>query len=266
MKRAIHTVFIMKENILFLEEWINYHMLLGFNKFYLYDNSKVQKTGGCHPRHKCFTPQKVNKYNVNYDELVKMDNKEMQTYIQQLCNKYKCVKIIEWSPKKNGIVLHNQKEAHNHCLKLLKKDRIDWCANIDMDEYIVLKDHSNINDYINRLPSNIKNIRLGQVRFDSRFNNLDKLVTDITKSELDKLPRGHSNKNIYNVNSTKLLDIHKWHPTNTVYKEIVPKTDIIWFNHYKMNQKEYNIVDNIHHDIKDKIRRYSVDYIPINKL
>ena len=43
MQIAIHTVFILKENILFLEEWIKYHILLGFNKFYLYDNSKVTK-------------------------------------------------------------------------------------------------------------------------------------------------------------------------------------------------------------------------------
>ena len=33
---AIHSVFIAKENILFLEEWIDYHLLIGFNRFYLY--------------------------------------------------------------------------------------------------------------------------------------------------------------------------------------------------------------------------------------
>ena len=64
MQIAIHSVFILKENILFLEEWIKYHILLGFNKFYLYDNSKVTKSGGCHINHKCFNPGKVNKYNV----------------------------------------------------------------------------------------------------------------------------------------------------------------------------------------------------------
>ena len=31
---------------LFLEEWIDYHVKLGFNTFYLYDNSKVVKSGG----------------------------------------------------------------------------------------------------------------------------------------------------------------------------------------------------------------------------
>lgn len=47
-KYAIHTIFIAKENILFLEQWIDYHMILGFNLFYLYDNSKVEITGGEH--------------------------------------------------------------------------------------------------------------------------------------------------------------------------------------------------------------------------
>ena len=32
---AIHTVFILKENILFLEEWIKYHIHIGFDNFYL---------------------------------------------------------------------------------------------------------------------------------------------------------------------------------------------------------------------------------------
>ena len=40
---AVHAVFISKENIVFMEEWIDYHIQLGFNRFYLYDNSKVTK-------------------------------------------------------------------------------------------------------------------------------------------------------------------------------------------------------------------------------
>jgi hypothetical protein len=268
MNIAIHTVFILKENILFLEEWINYHILLGFNKFYLYDNSEVQKKGGEHHllSNKNFTPGKINKYNVNYDKIVKMDKKQMQNYVQQICDKYKCVEIIRWAPKRNGVISHQQKYAHMNCLKRLKKDNIKWCANIDMDEYIVLKDYNNIGDYIDRLPSNIKNIKLGQLRFDSRFNNLDKLVTDILNTEIKELPRWHSNKNIYNVRCTKLLDVHTWYPNNSIYKEIVPDTNIIWFNHYKLNQQEYNIVDNIHQVIKEKIKKESASFIPINNM
>ena len=36
---GIHTVFIAKENILFLKEWILYHKYMGIEHFFLYDNS-----------------------------------------------------------------------------------------------------------------------------------------------------------------------------------------------------------------------------------
>lgn len=39
IKLAIHTIFILKENLPFLREWIAYHINLGFDKIYLYDNT-----------------------------------------------------------------------------------------------------------------------------------------------------------------------------------------------------------------------------------
>ena len=257
MKIAIHTVFILKENILFLEEWIYYHILLGFNKFYLYDNSKVTKSGGCHPKHKCFKPGKVSKYGVNYNQVVDMTDTQMNQYVQKLCEKYKCIEFIEWSPKgKEGNILHNQVEAHNDCLKKLKKDKIDWCANIDMDEYIVIKDFDNIGEYISSLPTEIKNIKLGQIRFDSRFNNLDKLVTDITDAEIKDLDRNHSNKNIYNVENTIKAAVHSIQIKKD-FLEYRPSTKEIWFNHYKININDYKHVNNINVNIKTKLNKYS---------
>ena len=256
MKMAIHTVFILKENILFLEEWIYYHILLGFNKFYLYDNSKVIKSGGCHPNHKCFKPGKVNKYGANYDKIVNMTDTQMNQYVQKLCEKYKCIEIIEWSPTdKEGNILHNQTEAHNHCLKILKRDTIDWCANIDMDEYIVINDFDNIEKYISSLPSKINNIRLGQLRFDSRFNNLDKLVTDITNAEIIDIQRNHSNKNIYKVENTIRMNVHAvW--TNIYGSEYLPSTKDIWFNHYKLSHNKFKSSNNnIHVNIKTKLNK-----------
>ena len=47
-------------------------MLLGFNLFFLYDNSKVQKTGGEHNLENQFIANKINKYKINYDEIVKL--------------------------------------------------------------------------------------------------------------------------------------------------------------------------------------------------
>ncbi len=261
MKVAIHNVFILKENILFLEEWINYHILLGFNKFYLYDNSKVTKSGGCHPNHKCFNPGKISKYGVNYDQVVNMTDTQMYLYVQKLCEKYKCIEFIEWSPTdKKGNILHNQSQAHNHCLKKLKKDKIDWCANIDMDEYIVINRFDNIRKYISLLSNKISNIKLGQTRFDSRFNNLDKLVTDITNAEIKNINRSHSNKNIYNVKNTIKTSVHSATVKGIEYK---PRLSEIKFNHYKLNQKKYKRVNNINKKIKNKLRFNKKTFIPL---
>ena len=36
---GMHTVFLARENIAYLKEWIVYHALLGVQHFYLYDNT-----------------------------------------------------------------------------------------------------------------------------------------------------------------------------------------------------------------------------------
>jgi hypothetical protein len=257
MKVAIHTVFILKENILFLEEWIYYHILLGFNKFYLYDNSNMGKVTGFDLKCKLIIPQMVSKYGVNYDQLVNMTDTQMDQYVQKLCEKYKCIEIIEWSPTdKEGNILYNQVEAHNHCLKKLKRDKIDWCANIDMDEYIVIQDFDNIREYISSLSLKIKNINLGQIRFDSRFNNIDKLVTDITNADAIDVNRNHSNKNIYNCENTIKAEVHSI-KIKKGFLEYKPSTKEIWFNHYKLKANNYKHVNNINVNIKTKLNKYS---------
>ena len=129
-----------------------------------------------------------------------------------------------------------------------------------MDEYIVIKDFDNIGEYISSLPTEIKNIKLGQIRFDSRFNNTDKLVTDITNAEIKDLNRNHSNKNIYNVKHTIKAHVHYVvlnRSFNSNIREYRPSTKEIWFNHYKINSNDYKHVNNINVNIKTKLNKYS---------
>lgn len=258
---AIHSVFILKENILFLEEWIDYHIQLGFNRFYLYDNSKVSNSCIWNTQHTHFKEGKINKYNVNYEELIKLSNNELYNKLYKIMNKYKCIKLIDWSPKDMfGKVYYKQREAHLDCLNKLKNDKIKWCANIDMDEYIVLKNHATIQDYINSLDSKVSNILLSQKRFDSRFNNIGKPVTSIVSMEKTQLELNHSNKCIYRVANTKSLNIHGWFGTGKQHAYNI--TDI-WFNHYKLNSNDYVIEDNINKNIKRKINENYKTYIKI---
>lgn len=262
MKIAIHTVFILKENILFLEEWINYHILLGFNKFYLYDNSKVNKITGWDTRHsKTIIFGKINKYNINYGELVNMDDNQMNEYLQKICDKYKCIEIIEWSPTDaGGRILYNQSDAHRDCFEKLKNDNIDWCAYIDMDEYIVMSKYDNIENYLFSLRPEINNVKMGQLRFETRFYNLDKLITNITKSEIKTIARHESNKNIFKVINTKSPNIHS--VALNCGREHIPSIHEICINHYKLKEGEYKEIDNIHPNIKSQLNKET--FISIN--
>lgn len=235
MKIAIHTVFILKENALFIEEWIQHHLELGFNRFYLYDNSKVEVPGDFDKKNKDLVPGKVNKYNVNYENFVIPEG-----FLKDLVKKYPCVKITEWSPKnKDGKITYAQEMAHAHCLQIMKQDKIDWCANIDIDEFIISQ---NIRTYISELNPKVSNIKLGQVLFDSRFNNLNIPVKQIRKASKNQPQRSHSNKNIYKVYDTFLMSVHDWAGRNACYK---PDIAEIWFNHYKLNESDYVFLNNI---------------------
>lgn len=263
MCTAIHSVFILKENILFLEEWIDYHILLGFDKFYLYDNSKVSLSGGCHVKSNHFNVGKVNKYGVDYDSIVNLTNEKLYEKLNLIKYKYKCVNIIEWSPKdKHGNILFNQSEAHNHCLKRMKEDNIEWCANIDMDEYIVINNYDNIKEYLNSINEKVSSIYLTQKRFDSRFNNLNSPVTSIDKMEINPLPLNHSNKIIYKVMNTNSMKIHS---CDCKGEKIMPTLDNnIWFNHYKLNIKEFKTTNVISNKIREAIKdNYYNNYIKI---
>ena len=254
MKIAIHSVFILKENILFLEEWIDYHMTIGFDKFYLYDNSKVSKVTGWDLRHQHIQLGKINKYHINYDNIINMSEEEIQDFIKNICNKYKCIEIIEWSPKdSDGNILYNQREAHNDCLKRLKNDKINWCANIDMDEYIVV--NGTIKKFIKNKRKKFSNISMGQILFDSRFNNIGKSIVNINKIPIEQCTRKHSNKLLYKVKDTEELNIHTWKGNGRTCR---PRLKELCFNHYKImidkDKDNHKIFSNIKKQIKTKIK------------
>ena len=263
---AIHAVFISKENILFLEEWIDYHIQLGFNKFYLYDNSKVTKKSAFDSKNKNLNPGKVNKYNVNYDELVNLNQSQVNEIMDKIVKKYNGkVNIIEWSPKdKDGNVLYNQKEAHAHCLKRMKLEGVNWCASIDIDEFIVIKKEGgkSINEFINKLDPQVSNISLDQILFQNRFENIDKNVIDIDKANKKNgqfIANVSSVKNIFRVVDTQTLGIHTWQGKG---KKIRGK-DIL-FNHYKLNDThtdKFHKLDNIDKGIKSNIHKNSKNYV-----
>jgi hypothetical protein len=236
MKVAIHTVFIAKENILFLEEWIDYHIEIGFGPFYLYDNSKVDKLTGSDLIYATKTVfQKINRHGVPYGELVKLTTEEVSDLLQKIVAKYaNLIHLVEWSPvDSDGRILYNQCSAQRACLKQLKQTDIQWCANIDMDEFIVLnRDYRSIQTYLETLDGNIFSVSIGQILFDNRFNHIGSPILSINKTSTWIPPLNYSPKYIYNVQATTYMETHY---AKGVGITVSPPLNQIRFNHYKLD-------------------------------
>ena len=269
-KIAIHSVFIVKENILFLEEWIDYHIQIGVDAFYLYDNSKVEKRTGIDAHKKHMIPGKVNKYNINFDKVVNLTDEQINEVLNKIKDKYNGIlNIIEWSRRDaGGKVCYFQEEAHKDCHNRLKEANIEWCVSIDLDEFIVLKDQM-LKDYLTSLKSDISSVLLSQIEFESRFSNIGKPIVEINKMNEIIPEMNKATKYIYRVKNAKQLKVHVCSHSG---KQIHPPTNVIWFNHYKIYFKDNNnckiIQPNMNKDIIFKItenfKNYFINSIPTN--
>lgn len=100
---------IAKNENAYLYEWAAYHLALGFSHIYLYDNNDID--GEC------------------------INDVFASTEIQ---NK---ITIIDVRGQK-----YIQKHIYNLCYQQMQ---FDWCAFIDIDEFIVLENHLNISEFLN---------------------------------------------------------------------------------------------------------------------
>ena len=261
---AIHTVFVALENILFMEEWLDYHLRYGFNRFYLYDNSKSQGLGKWYrqrmDRSQKMVPGQVNKYKVNYRQRVKMGDGELAQVLQRIADKHPgVVHFTDWSPRdRRGKVTYGQLEAHAHCLARMKAEGVDWCASIDMDEFIVMGRFNSIGECVASLGKGVHNIKMSQIRFHDRFRQMDRLVIDADQGRAH--PPGTACKNIYKVAQTRRLLVHEWQGEG---QEWASGIQDICFNHYMIPVDDAGptaAICNVNPDLKAAVRRGALDY------
>ena len=209
---AIMSVFILKENILFLEEWIQHHMSMGVDYFVLYDNSQTQKKDAKDPN---VIPGKVNKHNFNYDELISAE--DANQLLKRILNKYKDhIEIITWAKRdETGIIRYFQLEAFKHfCNTYYRK--FDFGLFIDMDEFMISRSSKNLKDIVKEMNTNkITSMYFNSKLFSSRFNHLGTPIKSINFClKEDRLNQGQktllklsANTKIDNVHNLKSLGV-----------------------------------------------------------
>ena len=240
-KFAIHTVFILKENILFLEDWLKYHIHIGFDKFYLYDNtgSKYQDIGNGDN----IVENKKNKYGIQYDKYI--NDEQTQIKFEEIFNKYKDnIVYIKWQPKNDkGQIIYGQTESINDYINKYA-DENDWTAFIDMDEFIYMKDYDSIQKFIND-NKNYNKIKMHMKNFDDRFVDVNNSIFDINNSiKHDDIFIGWGSKNI--CKNIDLMNTKIIHDIQVNNEKLYDCKDIneIRFNHYNLNKQKLEWMKN----------------------
>jgi hypothetical protein len=190
-KMKVSLVCIAKDEDNYIEEWVNYHLKLGFDNIYIYENDWKCK--------------------LSNDKVIK----------------------FSFSGKKKQI------EAYNHFIQNYHHKQ-DWIAFFDVDEFLVLKKHDNVKDFLNDY-CDCEGVGINWVFFGSNGlkkveNNSYSVLERFTKKQ--KEPNKHiksfikSNKKyrmgVHNPNH-RICDTNK----TIVYGPFVgPNVDIAQLNHY----------------------------------
>ena len=226
---GVATVFIAKENILFLKEWILYHKLKGIEHFWLYDNTGVTVDDKYWPVDRSlFTHGVTNKYEIPYDKIISLSDTEIKTILDNLQTEIPNIHLINWQPKDElGNIKYSQEIALNHALKECR-DSIDWMVYMDMDEFLVSSEsipamckwmelHGYDGGYIN------------ETIMSSRFDNLDKYVIEGNLEFAVAYPA--MKKFMCNVKHTVSVKTHNFKSLGPQYKFNYKQ---LFFLHYKM--------------------------------
>lgn len=235
---AIQSVFLARENILFLKEWLIYHIEAGVDHFYLYDNTgSIGRAGNS---------KGINKYNISYGTITGgMSDRDVQDILDGILMELPGkITYIKWTPRdKKGNITYGWNEALVHYVQNYGRDAC-WTCFIDIDEFLFSVKGNSIKDIIQKAAKdNCSDILIHQKKFGERYDNLDKYVTRIEGCVEGISTTGWASKHILRpetvdqdalVNRTKAWNMHMI-PIRQG-KGIWMDVTELRFNHYNTNK------------------------------
>ena len=252
---SFHTIFVLDENIKWLEEFIKYYIHIGFDHFYLYDNEGTTGGDGTSKKNKYGFPIEVN------------NTQENNMMFQNILAKYQDkITYLKWQPRsKEGNVIYGQDEGVKHFMQNYGA-QTEWVALMDFDEFLFSPKNINIPDYLYNLQSNISCVKIVQKKFEDRFltDNNDFSITRNFKCINKEIGVEWSPKNIVRCNDFLGIDsIHNIAVKNEVFIE---DSSVLRFNHYNVNDKLLDWMTNLYSSptkfqldgIDDGMKRYSL--------
>lgn len=229
MKLCVQTLFLPRESIFYMEEWLLYHTLIGFNKFRLYDNTG--SSGDVSSAYRTKYKGEMTKYGLPMVSRESTDQ-ELQKACRRICEKFN-VELIPWPSE----LYTNQTQMDaviDHC----RNDDSDYTAFIDMDEYVVIGRELGIEQFIKNevIAKGLRGVRMSQQK-----------MPHILKAKID-------GRRVWELTDTFQMETKDWAPKNILPTKDIefgsnihelscrggllnqPDRNMIKFNHYNTNE------------------------------
>jgi hypothetical protein len=221
MSWGIQTVYLPRENLRFLEEWLQYHTMLGAEYFFLYDNtgSRTIDLGNS------AAVNGKNKYGMPLD--FSLSDLQIEEIEAEILKKYPVTKV-KWRPLENGEIVYGQPLACDH---FSESARVDWCAFIDIDEFLCTPHR--VEDLLVG-----KAIKILQKKFEDRSNYRTALEVEKTFSINTKrwAPKLIINMKYYRPGANSIHNLK----INSFFGPVVQNFDDLRFNHYNHNPRAHD--------------------------
>lgn len=246
-------VILLRKEVFYLEEWINHNLSLGVNSIYIYNNGLIP-VNGKNPSFKYMDKKELERRRSlqsapdhmvwakkpHLDYFHDFSDDDILFKFNEIISKYPNVYEVPWV---SGV---NHNDGHPCCQIKMYWDMLkrpeSWILNVDPDEYIVLRNHDSIQDFISD---------------NNGFNYFEFYGKTYTQRI-----RNQSVRNIYSNCGLYLDGAQKW-LINPPDRERVKALEIhsakfhgskiksfkddeeIWFNHYKAECKLNDFDDTI---------------------
>lgn len=233
MRLSVQTLFLPRESLLYMEEWLLYHKLLGFDKFRLYDNTG--SSGDISSPFRAKYGNKITKYGLNPIS-ERFSDEDISKKVKEICGKFE-VELIPWRTQH-----FSQKVLLDSVVDHCATDTSDYTAFIDMDEYVCVGGDLEIKDFMERevKSKGFCGVRMSQQKMPhilKEKTTTRRRVWEMTET-FQMETRGWAPKNILPTKEVRLgVDIHNLRCEGLMLDQ--PNKDLIKINHY--NVSEYQI-------------------------
>lgn len=251
LRWGVCAVALPRESYYWLEDWVEHHLRAGASLVTIYDNTGSSGSMAGGGEFRSGVPQKTqkSKRNEEYGKLTAhLTDEDIQSTLRNLVKHYSSdrLHIVSWKPRnpKTGEIIHGQVDGYEDFIQHRKND-LEWCAFIDMDEYLFCRPGLNVLQFLEHVEEQMPNV--GRVmmkawKFRLRWN---KEGPNDLRHHLDHLPmKNGGEKNLVRIKDIVKADLHWYWELTPGCRHIVAHPEELAFSHYNTSDEEMKKSEN----------------------